>query len=133
MTAAEIRANVPPMAIWMADAIIRKARVAITGNTGWSDVKRAPYNLPEVEVAGAVLFRMFNSCEFDIKMTLLDMPEEMDGIGHRASENYFDTFVELLDRRVRDFHARCPQCATNDPDWPKEAEPRKSYWILEKC
>lgn len=84
----------------------------------WKDVKRAPYNLPEVEMAGEVLFEMFNACAADIKTALLDMPEEMDGVMSVPGKNYFDEFVKNLDHRIRAFkHA--------DPDWPKEAEPRE--------
>lgn len=50
------------MVIWMADAAIREARMGITGKTGWHDVKRHPYNLPEVEMAGEVLMRIFSEC-----------------------------------------------------------------------
>lgn len=126
MTVTEIRVNVPPMAIWMADKTIREARKALTGNTGWNDVKRADYNLPEVEMAGEVLFRMFNACVADIKTALLDMPEEMDGVLSFPKKNYFDEFVMSLDRQIRKFES-------SDPEWPKEAEPRKPDWIFEKC
>lgn len=133
MTAAEIRANVPTMAIWMADRVIREARKAITGKTGWNDIKRADYNLPEVEMAGEVLFRMFNACAADIRFSLIDMPKEMDGVFTISTKNYFDEFVENLDRRLREFASKHPECVKEDPEWPKEAEPRRSDWILEKC
>lgn len=123
MTAAEIRENVPLMAIWMADAAIREARKAVTGRTGWSDVKRAPYNLHEVEMAGEILFRMFHACSADIRIALLNMPEEMDGAMSFRDKNYFDEFVKNLDCRIR-------ATKSTDPDLPKEAEPRKQDWTL---
>lgn len=133
MTAAEIRMNAPPMAIWMADAAIREARRAITGNIPpWGErLTLAPYNRPEVEIAGRVLFRMFHACESHIRMALITMPEKMDGGPSR--KNYFDEFVESLDCRLRKFASKNPTCLIDDPDWPKEAELRKSDWILEKC
>lgn len=133
MTATEIRANMPPMVIWMADITIREARKGITKKTGWNDVKRADYNLPEVEMAGEVLFRMFNACAADIRFALLGMPEELDGIFTVPGKNYFDEFVENLDRRLRKFASEYPECIKGDPAWPREAEPRRSNWILEKC
>lgn len=125
MTVAEIRANVPPMAIWMADAAICEARKALTGKIGWCDVQRAPYNLPEVEMAGEILFRMFNACAADIRFALLGMPEEMDGTVSIPGKKYFDEFVKNLDCRIRAHQS-------TDPDWPQEAEPRKQDWLLER-
>lgn len=138
MMTAEIRTNVPKMAIWMADAAIREARRAITGNIEpWREQsKRAPYNLPEVEMAGRVLFNMFNACEADIRLALIAMPEKMDGVNHISGKNYFDEFVQNLDKKLRESAARINENypeMPHDPDWPKEAEPRKSDWILEKC
>ena len=112
----EIRAQFPPVAIWMADATIREARRAITGNTGWQDVKRSPYNLPEVEMAGEVLFRMFNTYSAAIKTALLSMPEKMDGLLSFPDKNYFDVFVNEL-------------CKKDTSAW----RARKADWILEKC
>ncbi len=124
MTATEIRAQVDLRSIRMADTAIRMARMALTGNIGWNDVKPHPYNLPEVEMAGEVLFYMFNSCAADIKQALINMPEEMDGCLTLCSKNYFDAFVECLDHQIRTYQS-------DDPDWPKEAEPRKPDWALE--
>lgn len=99
MTAKEIREKVSPMVIWMADAVIREARMGITGKTGWNDVKRHHYNLPEVEMAGEVLGRMFSECAAHIRQALINMPEEMDGIQSFANLNYFDEFIAALDKR----------------------------------
>lgn len=102
MTSKEIREQVSPMVIWMADAAIRHARRAIKYRTGSEDVKchlyNLLYNLPEVEMAGEVLFRMFNACSASIKEALLAMPEQMDGITTYPNLNYFDEFVAALDR-----------------------------------
>lgn len=46
MTIEEIRATAPAMAIWMADAVIRKARQALTGTGFWPKPNRNDYNLP---------------------------------------------------------------------------------------
>ncbi len=121
MTAKEIRTEVAPMAIWMADAAIREARKAITGNTGWSDVKRNPYNLPEVEMAGEILFRMFNTFVAAIKDALLEMPEKMDGTLSFADCNYFDEFVKALDKKLHWYSN------------PEEVELREPDWVLARC
>ncbi len=131
MTATEIRAQVDLRSIRMADVAIHMARRALTGNTGWNDVKRHPYNLPEVEMAGEILFYMFNSCVADIKQALINMPEEMDGCLSLCSKNYFDVFVECLDRQIRVRQYDKPNWQFDDPDWPKEAAPRKPDWALE--
>ena len=112
----EIRSQFPPIAIWMADAAIREARKAVTGKTGWHDVKRSPYNLQEVEMAGAVLFSMFDTYVAAIKYALISMPEEMDGIGSFRDKKYFDEFVKSLQKQnSSSIHAR------------------KSDWVLERC
>lgn len=110
----EIRAQFPPVAIWMADATIREARRALTGNTGWNDVKRADYNLPEVEMAGAVLSRMFNTYPAAVRFALLAMPQEMDGL--HASGNYFNEFAKALHTKE-----------------PSGVRIRNADWFLEKC
>ena len=112
------------MTIWMADATIREARRAIAGLTGWNDVRRATYNLPEVEMAGKILFRMFTACEADIIMAILHMPKEMDGEHLPSGKNYFDEFVQNLDCEIRSF-------VTNNPDLPTEVKPREFCWIFE--
>ncbi|MFR0750172.1 hypothetical protein [Hungatella sp.] len=114
MTSKEIRAQVPPMIIWMADATIKEARRGITGKTGWKDIKRHPYNIPEVEMAGEVLGRMFNECAAGIRQALIDMPEEMDGVHDYSNLNYFDEFVASLEKR-------------------HTANLREADWILERC
>ena len=93
MTAQEIRETLPPMVLKMASATIRQARLALTGSTGWNDVKRSDYNLPEVEMANRVLFQMFGTHEFAIRQALMRMPKELDGVHGR---NYFSAFVESL-------------------------------------
>lgn len=100
MTTQEIRKTVNPMIIWMADAVICEARKAITGNTGWNDIKRSPYNFPEVEMAGQVLGRMFNTYAAAIKNALLNMPEKMNGIYRFPDLNYFDEFVKALEKEI---------------------------------
>lgn len=121
MTSTEIREKVSPMAIWMADATIRQARRAITGNTGWRDVKRHPYNLPEVEMAGEVLFRMFDTFSAAIRDALIEMPEKMNGVYSFPDCNYFDEFVTALDKKLHWYSA------------PEEVELRKPDWILDRC
>lgn len=114
MTVQEIRSQVSPMVIWMADAAIREARRAIVGETGWDDIKRRPYNLPEVEMAGEVLFRMFATCSASIKIALIKMPEKMDGLMTFYDCKYLDEFVKSL----------------------QASEPvnlREANWVLDRC
>ena len=85
------------MTIWMADAVIREARMGITGNTGWNDIKRSAYNLPEVEMAGKILFNMFEACANHIQCALIHMPEKMNGLYSFQNLNYFDEFVKALE------------------------------------
>lgn len=115
MTTQEIRKTVNPMTIWMADAVICEARKAITGNTGWNDIKRSPYNFPEVEMAGQVLGRLFNTYAAAIKNALLNMPEKMNGIYRFSDLNYFDEFVKALEKEITSIKLR------------------QSDWILERC
>lgn len=124
MTSQEIRTQVSPMIIWMADATIREARRAITGNTGWNDVKRSPYNLPEVEMAGEVLFRMFDACSASIRIALLTMPEKMDGFLSYPDSNYLDEFVASLNSHL---------LRSRSLDEPMGTELRKSDWVLGLC
>lgn len=114
MTSKEIRGAVSPIVIWMADATIREARKAIAGKTGWKDVKRNPYNLPEVEMAGQVLFRMFHTYPAAIRNALLAMPEKMDGVLSFPDCNYFDEFITALNQK-------------------EIAKLRESDWVLERC
>lgn len=115
MTAKEIRLEVTPMVIWMADVAIRKARKAITDNTG----PHHSYNLPEVEMASEILFRMINTFTGAIKDALLEMPEIMDGRISYPHLNYFDEFVKSLDKKLHRYKD------------PKEVVIRQSDWILE--
>ena len=96
MTASEIRNEVTSMVIWMADAAIREARKAIVGKTMWDDVKRQPYNLPEVEMAGEILFNMVHACSASIRIAILNMPEKMDGMLTYPDCKYFDEFIKAL-------------------------------------
>jgi len=121
MTSKEIRENVSPEVIWMADATIREARKAVAGKTGWSDVKRNPYNLPEVEMAGQVLFRLFDTCTAAIKVALLEMPEKMDGALSFPDLNYFDEFVVALGKKLYSYKTK------------EEVELRKPDWVLDRC
>lgn len=107
MTAQEIRAQVPPMVIWMADAAIREARRAITGKKLRTDINRNPYNLPEVEMAGEILFRMISTCTASIMTALLEMPDEMNG-------SYFDEFIKALGAKGT-------------------VTLRKADWVLDRC
>lgn len=112
MTAKEIRIEVTPMVIWMADAAIREARKAITDNNGHLH----SYNLPEVEVASEVLFRVFQTFTAAIKHALLEMPERMDGRISFTDLNYFDEFVIALDKKLHWY--RCPEeVMLRQPDW----------------
>ena len=119
MTIKDIRAEASPMVIWMADATIREARRAITGKTGWPKPDRADYNLPEVEMAGKILFNMFGTWEAAIKTALLEMPPEMDGItGH--GRKYVDEFVNTLSR----YYDRLST--------PESIRLRESDWVLDQ-
>ena len=84
------------MVIWMADATIREARRAIAGKTSWPKPKCHDLNLPEVEMAGEILFRMFETYSMAIMDALVNMPEDMDGLCDRAGRNYFAEFVKQL-------------------------------------
>lgn len=114
MTAEEIRKQVSPMIIWVADAAIREARKGITNNTGWKDIKRSSYNLPEVEMAGEILFRMFEACTACIRLALIQMPEKMDGVRSFSNLNYFDEFVKSINAR-------------------ESVKLRETDWILDLC
>lgn len=46
-------------------------------------------------MASNILFRTFETCEFDIRKALISMPEEYDGLGG-TRKNYFDAFIESL-------------------------------------
>lgn len=116
MTSNEIRAEVSPMVIWMADAAIRAARRAICKQTGWDDVKRADYNLPEVETASTVLFNMFGTYEAAIRMALIKMPDNFDGIRSVPGKKYFDAFVETLEWYLQQ-GARKEHVTIREPDW----------------
>ena len=96
MSLCEIRENVEPMIIWMTDAVIRKARKAISGKDILCPYPKeiADYNKPEVEMASAILFRTFDYCEADLRYALIKMPEQYDGFSNHG--NYFDTFIEIL-------------------------------------
>ena len=115
MKAQEIRERVAPMVIWMADATIRNARRALTGNTGWKDVNRSDYNLPEVEMASSVLFNMFWTYEAAIRQALIRMPDKLDGRKTIPGLNYFDEFVKTLESQIGNVKLR------------------ESDWILDMC
>lgn len=107
------------MVIWMADATIRQARKALTHKTGWPDVKRADYNLPEVEMASAVLFNMFGTFEAAIRYALIGMPKEFDGFVSVHGRTYFDEFVASLDRHLKTYST------------PEKVMLRESDWVLD--
>ena len=69
----EIRENVEPMVIWMTDAVIRKARKAISEkDILYRYPKETPnYNKPEIEMASPILFRIFEYCEADLRNALI--------------------------------------------------------------
>ena len=115
MVKQSIREQVPPMVIWMADATIRSARRALMGETGWNDIKRSDYNLPEVEMASAVLFNMFETYEAAIRDALIKMPKELDGFRTVPGLKYFDEFVKALESKIG------------------VVKLRESDWILEMC
>lgn len=121
MTSKEIREQVSPMVIWVADTTIRQARRAITGKTDWNDVKRNAYNLPEVEMAGEVLFNVFETFSAAIKDALLQMPVEMDGIGSVTGKNYFDEFVAALNDRLQRYGDT------------RGVKLREADWVLDLC
>ena len=118
MTPQEIRNHVSPMVIWMADAAIRQARKSISGNSGWKKPERNDYNLPEVEMAGEILFRMFNTCMATIKDAILAMPEDLDGVYDVFGKNYFDEFVKALENQKSIFGNTT---SLREPDWILES------------
>lgn len=118
MTVEEIREQLPPVAIWMADATIRRARQALCGCTGWPDLKRADYNLPEVEMASAILCVLFSTFEAALRFALINMPKDMNGIHNVEGRKYFDEFVAALDSYLQ-------TCTT-----PEKVKLRESDWIL---
>lgn len=86
-------------------------------------------------MAGCVLSRMFHSCEAYIRLAIIAMPKEMDGVNSISWGNYFNEFVRILDQELRESAARINENypeMPQDPDWPKEAELRKLDWTLEK-
>ena len=116
LTAEEIRQSVSPMVIWMADATIREARKALTDHTGWPKINRADYNLPEVEMASAILFNLFETFEAAIRYALIEMPDDMDGIGSRCGRKYFDAFVESLTHHLETY-PEPEYVQLRQPDW----------------
>ena len=128
MTVREIRKQVPSMAIKLAEATIRQARKALAQNTGWNDVKRADYNLLEVEMASAVLFEMFEAHEFAIRQALIRMPEALDGL---HGQNYFDAFVEALERYLGKF-AEHETVRLREPDGSRQNRPKKKSHEMER-
>ena len=120
MTAADIRKEVSPMVIWMADATIREARRAITGNTSRPQPKCSVYNLPEAEMAGEILSRMIDTYPAAITDALVNMPAEYDGVYDRPGRNYFDGFIAQLTANLD----RMPSA--------RPATLRESDWILER-
>lgn len=117
MTAEEIRAQVSPMVIWMADAAIRQARKAITTKSilccyDWENVHHT--NKPEVETASEVLFHLFSACTADVKKALVSMPAEYDGYNSGPGRNYFNAFVDAL------ASASYRSVRLREPDWVLE-------------
>ncbi len=115
MNTDELRKELPPVAIWMADAAIRQARKALCGKTGWPKPDRSDYNLPEVEMAGAVLFRLFHTYQAAIESALINMPEKLDGVFDYHGMYYFDEFVKALSKYIE----------------PDVVTIRQSDWVLE--
>ena len=110
MTANEIRKEVSPMTIWMANSAImeacRSARKDEVSNPN-------PYNREGVGVSAEVLFSMFHTCSASIKIALVTVAKSYDGFrgGHHL---YFDAFVEAL--KAHDGMAKLRQ-----PDWVLES------------
>ena len=110
MTANEIRKEVSPMTIWMANAAImeacRSARKDEVNNPN-------PYNREGVSVAAEVLFSMFGTCSASIKIALLAVAKSYDGFrgGHHL---YLDAFIEAL--KAHDGMVKLRQ-----PDWVLES------------
>ena len=117
MTSEEIRKQVSPMVIWMADAAVRQARKAITNNTLPKSTLH-PYNRPAVHAAAEVLFCMFHACTADIKSALMEMPDQLDGVVNVPKMNYLDSFVERLAEQLLAY-----------PE-PKALELREADWVL---
>ena len=92
MTANEIRKEVSPMTIWMANSAIMEAcRSARTDEVNNPN----PYNREGVAVAAEVLFSMFGTCNASIKPALLVVAKSYDGF-RGGRHLYFDAFVEAL-------------------------------------
>lgn len=92
MTANEIRKEVSPMTIWMANAAIMEACISARKD----EVSNPnPYNREGVSVAAEVLFSMFGTCSASIKIALLAVAKSYDGFrgGHHL---YLDAFVVAL-------------------------------------
>ena len=98
MTSAEIRRKVSPMVIWMADAAIRMACKAVNNN---KDTLNA-HNIPEVETAGEVLFRMFHACNYDIENALIVVANGHKGYMEYLNFNYFNEFVAVLQKELEE-------------------------------
>ena len=108
MTANEIRKEVSPMTIWMANTAVMEACRSTR-----KDVIIHPYNREGLEVAAEVLFSMFDTYGASIKTALLIVAKSCDGFrgGHHL---YFDVFVEAL--KSHDGIVKLRQ-----PDWVLES------------
>ena len=101
MNLEKIREQTPPMVLWMADATIREACKALNGGLGRDDVKCDPYNLPEMNMAGEILFQIFVVCAYDVKMALIAVQKSgMNGFYTYPDRKYFDEFVKELSARL---------------------------------
>lgn len=108
MTANEIRKEVSPMTIWLADSAIRGACISAR-----KDVIIHPYSREGVEVTAEVLFSMFGTCSASIKTALLVVAESYDGF-RGGNHLYLDAFVKAL--KSHDGIVKLRQ-----PDWVLES------------
>ena len=106
MTSKEIRNEVSPMVIWMADAAIRGACMAINDNNSRLP---APYN--RIDGESEILFAMFNICIADAKEALIKVANGHDGLCEYPNFNYFDSLVEFLNKE------RYGNATLRKPDW----------------
>lgn len=101
MNNTEIRSGLGDHAVWMLDAVIRQARQAITENREKPEPRRADYNLPEVEMAGEILFRAFETYSANLKIALSRMPDQMDGRHSIPGHKYIDEYIIALEQVMK--------------------------------
>lgn len=109
MTAAEIKAVLPPVTIWMAKkAVMEGVRVHHKAQEEYDTEYQKEqagnsYNFhvshaykEGVRVAAEILWKLFASCSAECQMAIAEVAKKRDGhFGH--PEEYFDDFVNSLE------------------------------------